>query len=93
MKTRCVMVNNATISMGQARKEAATYRKVQAFWNRSAGNPDAVAMINGLTFTRFMASRHLNLNGASVARYLEGLAVEKANALQKKGIFESKEHQ
>jgi len=83
------MVNTATISRGQARKEAATYRKVQAFWRSGR----ELAVINGLTFTRFTASRHLSLNSAPVARHLEGLAVEKANALRKKGILESKEHQ
>jgi len=74
------MVNTATIIKGQARREAATYRKVQAFWNSGS----AVATIGGLTFTRFTASRHLSLNSAHVARYLDGLEGKKANALRRK---------
>jgi len=77
-------MNAVSVTKGQIRREVALYRKVQRFWNKSTGEPGAVATINGLTFTRFMASRHLNLNGKAVARYLEGQAEEKAGALRRK---------
>ena len=63
------MVNTATISKSQARREVAIYNRVQKFWNRG----DEFAAIGGVTFTRFTASRHLSLNGASVARYRDAL--------------------
>lgn len=87
------MVNTATISISQAKKEAGLYLKVQKFWIRSFGKPGAAAIINGLQFTPFTASRHLTLNGASVARYLEWQGDRKAEPLRGKGIMESKELQ
>ena|GEM_PF-3173645 len=64
------MVNTATISRGQARKETAIYRQVQRFWNSGK----EFAAIGGITFTRFTASRHLSLHSRSMARRNGSLA-------------------
>lgn len=73
-------MNQQAYSPADAKKAAALYRKVQAFWNSGR----AAATIGGLPFTRFSASRHLSLNGVAVGRYLEGLAAGKADALRRK---------
>ena len=87
------MVNCIAITRNQAKKEVRLYQKVQKFWTRSFGKPESAAIINGLPFTPFTASRFLTLNGASVARYLESQKEAKPGPLPGKGILESRELQ
>lgn len=70
------MVNAIPMTKQQIRREVVLYAKVQRFWNRTFEKPDAVAVINGLTFTRFTAARHLNINDNAVRRYREWLGKE-----------------
>ena len=86
-------MNVTFVNSGQAKKQARLYLKVQEFWNESYGKPDACRIIGRLPFTRPSAARYLNLNSASVARYLEGLEGKKASPLLGKGILESREIQ
>ena len=87
------MVNCIAITRNQAKNEVRLYQKVQKFWIRSFGKPEAAAIINGLPFTPFTASRFLTLYGTSVARYLKNQTEVKPGPLCSKGILENRELQ